>query len=89
QRKTLDGRMQRIVDVVDPTRYDFFDPLLSDNSVDWEATEIYDNTATIGYQLLAARIHANLMSPVTRWFNIRFRDDDLNTQSEAKEWLED
>ena len=89
QRKTLDGRMQRIVDVVDPTRYDFFDPLLSDSSVDWEQTEIYDNTATIGYQLLAARIHANLMSPVTRWFNIRFRDDDLNTQADAKEWLED
>ena len=88
-RKNQDGRMQQIVKVVDPNRYDFFDPLLSDSSVQWSQPEIYDNTATTGYELLAARIHANLMSPVTRWFNIKYRNDDLNTDKDAKEWLED
>lgn len=88
-RKTQDGRMQDIVRNVDPGRYDFFNSLLSDSSVDHSQPAIYDNTATVGYKLLAARVHANLMSPVTRWYNIRFREDTYNTTQSYKEWLED
>ena len=88
-RKTHDGRMQSIVDYVDPTRYDFFDPMLTSASVQWEHPQIYDNTATVYYKLLAARLKSNMMNSVTRWYNMRFRNDDDNENAEATEWLED
>jgi hypothetical protein len=34
-------------------------------------------------------MHANLTSPATKWFGLRFRDDDLNEDQEAKEYLEE
>ena len=88
-RKTHDSRLQSIVDYVDPTRYDFFDPLLTSASVSWEHPHIYDNTATVYYKLLASRLKSNMMNASTRWYNIRFRSEDNNEDAEATEWLED
>ena len=89
QRTSLDNKLQEINRFVTPGRNDFFDDLQSMHSVDLDRVELEDTTAVTGAKLLSARIHANLVSPVTRWFNIRFRDDDLNKDPAAKEWLED
>ena len=89
QRETLDAKLQDINTFVTPGRYEYYNDLNSMHSVDHSRTEIYDTTAITGAKLLSSRIHSNLVSASVRWFNIRFRDDDMNTSPEAKEWLED
>ena len=61
----------------------------SEHEVDWERKHIFDNTAGVAVNLLASQMHGNLTSPVTKWFGLRFRDEKLNTDVAAKEWLED
>ena len=89
QRKSLDNKLQDINRYVTPGRNEYFDDMHTMHSVDLDRVELEDTTAVTGAKLLSARIHSNLASSVTRWFNIRFRDDELNTLPAAKEWLED
>ena len=89
QRKTLDRVLQDIERYVVPYRGEFYRPMTSEHEVDWQRKNIYDNTAGVAANLLASQMHGNLTSPVTKWFSLRFRDEDLNTDQAAMEWLED
>lgn len=53
------------------------------------AAEVYDSTAIHALQILSASLHGSLTSPSTKWFGLRFRQDELNEMKEAKDWLED
>lgn len=53
------------------------------------AAEVYDSTAVHANQMLAASLHGSLTSPASQWFYLRFRDDALDEDSEAKEWLQE
>jgi hypothetical protein len=88
QRQTLDNTLERIENYVVPYRGDFFKPLLSEQEVEWRRRGIFDSTAPIAADLLASSIHSNLTSPMIPWFQLRFRDNALNQQDAAKEWLE-
>jgi hypothetical protein len=37
---------------------------------------------------LSASLHGSLTSPSTKWFGLRFREDELNEDKDAKDWLE-
>ena len=50
---------------------------------------IFDATAIHALELLAASLHGMLTSSANKWFSLRFKETDLNTVDEAKEWLED
>ena len=52
------------------------------------AAEVYDSTGIHSLQILAASLHGSLTSPSTKWFGLRFREDALNEDKEAKDWLE-
>ena len=52
------------------------------------AAEVYDSTAIHALQILSASLHGSLTSPSTKWFGLRFREDQLNEDKEAKDWLE-
>ena len=52
------------------------------------AAEVYDSTAIHALQILAASLHGSLTSPSTKWFGLRFREDELNEDKDAKDWLE-
>jgi len=52
------------------------------------AAEVYDSTAIHALQILSASLHGSLTSPSTKWFGLRFRQDELNENKEAKNWLE-
>ena len=52
-------------------------------------TQIFDATAIHALELLAASLHGMLTSSANKWFSLRFKETDLNTVDEAKEWLED
>jgi hypothetical protein len=87
-RKTLDDTFQDIERLVVPYRGEFFETQTSELEVDWRRTGIFDSTAPIAADLLASSIHSNLTSPSIPWFQLRFRNDKLNNDQEAKEWLE-
>ena len=52
------------------------------------AAEVYDSTGIHALQILSASLHGSLTSPSTKWFGLRFREDELNENKEAKDWLE-
>ena len=52
-------------------------------------TLIYDATAIHALELLAASLHGMLTSSANKWFSLRFKETELNSIDEAKEWLED
>ena len=52
------------------------------------AAEVYDSTGIHALQILSASLHGSLTSPSTKWFGLRFREDALNEDKDAKDWLE-
>ena len=52
-------------------------------------TLIFDATAIHALELLAASLHGMLTSSANKWFSLRFKETELNSIDEAKEWLED
>jgi hypothetical protein len=89
QRDTLDNTFQFIEKYVVPFRGEFFKPLTTMSEVEWRRREVFDSTAPVSCDILASKIHTNLTSPSIRWFELRFRNEKLNDQQGAKEWLEE
>ncbi len=72
-----------------PFRGAFFRPDQDEGEVNWKARWIYDSTAVEAAQTLASSLNGSLTSPLTRWYDMKFRNDALNEDQDAKEWLED
>lgn len=87
QRRTIEQIWQVITKFVAPFRGDMFKEYTSEHEVEWRQREIYDSTAVDAAQTLAANLHGALTSPSVRWFDIRFRQDDLNKNDAAITWL--
>lgn len=51
--------------------------------------DIYDTTAMQSNLILAAGLHSYLTNPNSRWFSLRVDNDEVNQNSEVKEWLAD
>lgn len=88
QRKTLDDTLQVIERFVVPHRGEFFKPLENEQEVDWRRREIYDSTAVNANETLASTMQGSLTSPSVKWFSLGFRQEELNEDHEAQEWLE-
>lgn len=89
QRKTLDSTLQIIERFVVPHRGEFFRPMESEHEVDWRRRDIFDSTAIDANETLSSSMQGSLTSPSTMWFSIGFRDDELNDDQDAQEWLEE
>lgn len=87
-RKVLEDTYQVIEQFVVPFRGEFFKPMTNEAEVDWRRREIFDSTAILANQTLAASLQSNLSNPNARWFGLGFRGDELDDDQEAKEWLE-
>lgn len=88
-RKTVEDVWEVINQLVVPFRGDFFRDITSEHAVTWrDNREIFDSTAVDAAGTLAASIHGSLTSPAIRWFELAFRSDELNSNKEAREWLE-
>lgn len=87
-RKILEDTLQTIEKFVVPFRGEFFKDMAGEGEVDWRRREIFDSTAILANQTLAASLQANLTNPSTKWFTLGFRTDELDDDQEAKEWLE-
>lgn len=71
-----------------PYRGDFSNENVTENSIDVARQYVYDGTALQAQQNLAANLHGNLTSPFFRWFQLRFRSEEMNSDADAREWLE-
>ncbi len=50
--------------------------------------QVFDSSPIQAVELLAASLHGMLTNPSTPWFTLRFKDEDIDNEDEAKLWLE-
>jgi hypothetical protein len=75
---------------IQPFRGRFFQDQKQEASIRWtENRDNYDSTALQGAKNLASRLHGDITSASTRWFDIRFRDAKLKKQKEVIKWLQE
>jgi len=90
QRKTVEDVWEVINKLVVPFRGDFFRDINSEHAVTWrDNREVFDSTAIDAAGTLAASIHGSLTSPAIRWFELAWREAELNDDRDARAWLED
>lgn len=90
QRRTADQIWDLIRRYVMPMRSDFFKDTSSEHSVDWRQNRtIFDSTAGDGLETLSSSLHGSLTSPAIQWFEIDFRNPELNKNNEARIWIEE
>ena len=49
---------------------------------------LFDGTAVHAAELMSASLHGMLTNAATPWFDLRYENNELNADDEAKEWLE-
>lgn len=89
QRSVAQQAWDDIEQYVTPYRGRFFKDEKSESSIEWDKQEVFDSTAPVAHQNLAARLHGALSSPSIRWFDIRYRDEKLNKNKVVAQWLAD
>lgn len=88
-RTTVQEIWDSIVTFIAPYRGKFFKEEDNENSQEWRQPEIYDSTAVMASQSLAANLHSRLTSPSFKWFGLRFRKEELNDDRTASEWADE
>ena len=88
QRNNVQETWDAIEKYIAPYRGKFFRDEKDENAIEWRKPFIYDATAVMGAQSLAAHLHSSLTSASVKWFDMRFREEELNEDNEALRWLE-
>jgi hypothetical protein len=85
QRSSWESHWQEIADYIVPRKADI---TKKRTSGDKRSELIFDGTAIHAAELMAASLHGMLTNAATPWFSLRYEEDELNGDDEAKEWLE-
>lgn len=72
-----------------PYRGNFFKDDQQEGSIEWRRPYVYDGTGILSSQTLSSSLHSSLTSSSSQFFAFRFRQDALNEDNEAKQWLEE
>jgi len=86
ERQNWESHWQEVADYMLPRKADI---TKSRSKGDKRSELIYDGTATHALELLAASLHGMLTNTVSPWFYLKYKNDELNGEDEAIEWLED
>ncbi len=89
ERNNLDSLYELIERYVRPFTGEYFKTNQGELSIDWRSRSLYDSTAIVANNQLAASIHGSLTPPLIKWLALSFENDDLNQNQEAAEWLEE
>jgi len=85
QRQNWETHWQEVADYMQPRKAD----VTKTRSKGDKRTElIFDSSPIQAVELLAASLHGMLTNPSTPWFSLRFKEEDIEFEDEAKEWLE-
>ena len=85
QRQNWESHWQEVADYMQPRKADV---TKSRSRGDKRTELIFDSSPLQSVELLAASLHGMLTNPATPWFSLRFKEDDMENEDEAKEWLE-
>jgi hypothetical protein len=85
QRSTWEHHWQEVAEYVVPRKADV---TKRRSAGDKRMEQIYDGTAIHAAEMLSASLHGMLTNPSMQWFDLAYLDEDLNTDDEAKEYLE-
>src|SRR5262245_45705350 len=88
ERSNIENTWDIIERFMMPYRGRFFETDDDELSIDWERREVYDSTGMIALDILANSIHGALTPHSYRWFSMKFRDEKLNNDAEARDWIE-
>ena len=85
QRQNWETHWQEVADYMMPRKAD----VTKLRSRGDKRTElIFDSSPLQAVELLAASLHGMLTNPSTPWFSLKFKEDEMDNEDEAKEWLE-
>ena len=85
QRKSWEEHWQEIGEYIVPRKADI---TKTRSAGDKRMDNIYDGTAIHAAEMLSASLHGMLTNPSSSWFDLAYLDEELNTDDEAKEYLE-
>jgi hypothetical protein len=85
QRQNWESHWQEVADYMMPRKADV---TKSRSKGDKRTELIFDSSPMQSLELLAASLHGMLTNPSTPWFSLRFKEDGMENEDEAKEWLE-
>ena len=86
KRSNWEAHWQEIADLMLPRKSD----IVKENVRGGKRNlQVFDASATHALELLASSLHGMLTSSANRWFNLRFKETQINENDEAKEWLDE
>jgi hypothetical protein len=86
--KFVRGVQNELEKYVVPYRGRMFQKDVGEGSVEWDKYDHYDDTAVTAASILSASIHGAVL-PNLQWFYMRFKDDVLQSDNDASDWLAD
>jgi hypothetical protein len=85
QRQNWETHWQEVADYMMPRKAD----ITKQRAKGDKRTEmIFDSSPLQAVELLAASLHGMLTNPSTPWFTLKFKNEEINADDEAKLWLE-
>ena len=85
QRQNWETHWQEVADYMQPRKADVTKQRARG---DKRMEQVFDSSPIQAVELLAASLHGMLTNPSTPWFTLRFKDEDIDNEDEAKLWLE-
>ena len=85
QRANWENHWQEVADYMQPRKADV---TKRRSRGDKRNELIFDSSPIQAVELLASSLHGMLTNPSTPWFTLRFKEDDIENEDEAKIWLE-
>ncbi len=85
QRQNWETHWQEVADYMQPRKADVTKKRARG---DKRMEQVFDSSPIQAVELLAASLHGMLTNPSTPWFALRFKDQDIDNEDEAKLWLE-
>jgi hypothetical protein len=85
QRQNWETHWQEVADYMQPRKADVTKQRARG---DKRMEQVFDSSPIQAVELLAASLHGMLTNPATPWFTLRFKDEEIDNNDEAKLWLE-
>jgi hypothetical protein len=86
QRQNWETHWQEVADYMQPRKADVTKQRARG---DKRMEQVFDSSPIQAVELLAASLHGMLTNPSTPWFTLRFKDEEIDNEDEAKLWLEE
>lgn len=89
RRSNFDIDANLIATLIAPIRAGkFYESQTTEAEVTFRYPEVLDSTARKSAGILAASLQGAMLPTGVKWFDLLFRDDAINEDKEAKEWIE-